>query len=162
MTPMAWLQSSCPRSQPKSVMAMALLPLAKMKGKVKVLKGLKCSSCKPKTSQALNTILLQHIGRVNDRYPVWIDSHRSRWDRNDFTDDTDQMLLLLQSLQQTQDGRLHAANFSKRLREWSVIGFPELGTPPRGIGYTVGSTLSHPQFRINPHKAAFDVSEPSG
>ncbi|KAK3826146.1 MAG: ADP-ribosylglycohydrolase-domain-containing protein [Benniella sp.] len=93
----------------------------------------------------------------DEGYPVWIDGHRSRWDRNDFTDDTDQMLLLLQSLQQTQDGRLHAANFSKRLREWSVIGFPELGTPPRGIGYTVGSTLSHPEFRFNPHKAAFDI-----
>ncbi|KAG0236195.1 hypothetical protein BGX31_004025 [Mortierella sp. GBA43] len=98
----------------------------------------------------------------DEGYPVWIDGHRSRWERNDFTDDTDQMLLLLQSLQQTQDGRLHAANFSKRLREWSVIGFPELGTPPRGIGFTVGSTLSHPEFRFNPHKAAFDIWDKKG
>ncbi|KAG0364087.1 hypothetical protein BGZ54_007857, partial [Gamsiella multidivaricata] len=88
--------------------------------------------------------------------------HRSKWARNDFTDDTDQMLLLLQSLQQTQDGRLHAANFSKRLKEWSIIGFPELGTPPRGIGFTVGSTLSHPEFRYNPHKAAFDIWNSKG
>ncbi|KAF9396511.1 hypothetical protein BGX21_009498 [Mortierella sp. AD011] len=91
-------------------------------------------------------------------YPVRIDGHRSKWERNDFTDDTDQMLLILQSLEQTQDGRLHAANFSKRLKEWSNIGFPELDTPPRGIGFTVGSTLSHPEFKYNPHKAAFDVS----
>ncbi|KAG0216740.1 hypothetical protein BGX33_012246 [Mortierella sp. NVP41] len=90
-------------------------------------------------------------------HPVWEDSHRSKWDRNDFTDDTDQMLLILQSLEQTQDGRLHATNFAQRLREWSIIGFPELGTPPRGIGYTVGSTLSHFNFRFNPHKAAFDI-----
>ncbi|KAF9118832.1 hypothetical protein BGW39_000837 [Mortierella sp. 14UC] len=90
-------------------------------------------------------------------YPVWEDSHRSKWDRNDFTDDTDQLLLILQSLEQTRDGRLHAANFAQRLKEWSVIGFPELGTPPRGIGYTVGSTLTHPDFRFNPHKAAFDI-----
>ncbi|KAF9906210.1 hypothetical protein BX616_000780 [Lobosporangium transversale] len=95
-------------------------------------------------------------------YPIWIDYHRSKWERNDFTDDTDQMLLILQSLQQTQDGRLHAANFSKRLKEWSIIGFPELGTPPRGIGYTVGSTLSHSDFRYNPHKAAFDIWDSKG
>ncbi|KAF9185927.1 hypothetical protein BGZ51_002334 [Haplosporangium sp. Z 767] len=67
------------------------------------------------------------------------------------------MLLLLQSLEQTKDGRLHAVNFAKRLKEWSAIGLPELGTPPRGIGYTVGSTLSHLGFKINPHKAAFDI-----
>lgn len=42
-----------------------------------------------------------------------------------------------------------------------MIGFPELGTPPRGIGYTVGSTLTHPDFRFNPHRAAFDVSPAS-
>ncbi|KAF8925362.1 hypothetical protein BGZ58_000872 [Dissophora ornata] len=90
-------------------------------------------------------------------YPVYIDFHRSKWSRNDFTDDTDQMLLILQTLQQTQDGRLHAPLFAKRLKEWSIIGFPEMQTPPRGIGYTVGSTLSHPEFRYNPHKAAFDV-----
>lgn len=84
--------------------------------------------------------------------------HRSKWDRNDFTDDTDQLLLILQSLENTKDGKLHPANFAKKLKEWSIIGFPELGTPPRGIGYTVGSTLTHSEFRFNPHKAAFDVS----
>ncbi|KAG0322858.1 hypothetical protein BGZ99_003109 [Dissophora globulifera] len=93
----------------------------------------------------------------DEGYPVWLDSHRSKWARNDFTDDTDQMLLLLQSLQQTRDGRLHATNFAKRLKEWSIIGFPEMGTPPRGIGFTVGSTLTHPEFRYNPHKAAFEA-----
>ncbi|KAF9145053.1 hypothetical protein BG015_012013 [Linnemannia schmuckeri] len=95
-------------------------------------------------------------------YPVWEDNHRSKWDRNDFTDDTDQLLLILQSLEQTRDGRLHATNFAKRLKEWSVIGFPELGTPPRGIGYTVGSVLTHPDFRFNPHRAAFDVWDSRG
>jgi hypothetical protein len=91
-------------------------------------------------------------------YPVWLDMHRSKWSRNDFTDDTDQLLLILQSLERTRDGKLHPANFAKKLKEWSIIGFPELGTPPRGIGFTVGSTLTHPEFRFNPHKAAFDVS----
>ncbi|GJJ68524.1 hypothetical protein EMPS_00870 [Entomortierella parvispora] len=93
----------------------------------------------------------------DEGHPVWIDSHRGKWDRNDFTDDTDQMLLILQSLQQTANGRLHPTVFARRLKEWSVIGFPEMETPPRGIGYTVGSTLSHPEFRYNPHRASFDI-----
>ncbi|KAF9565796.1 hypothetical protein EC968_004020 [Mortierella alpina] len=95
-------------------------------------------------------------------YPVWLDTHRFKWDRNDFTDDTDQMLLILQSLQQTGDGRLHAVNFAQRLKEWSILGFPEMETPPRGIGYTVGSTLTHPEFTSNPHKASFDIWNSKG
>ncbi|KAF9401799.1 hypothetical protein BGZ94_005095 [Podila epigama] len=85
-----------------------------------------------------------------------------KWNKNDFTDDTDQLLLLLQCLQQTQDGRLHPILFAKRLKEWSRIGSPELGTPPRGIGFTVGSTLSHPSFESNPHRAAFDIWDSKG
>ncbi|KAG0340688.1 hypothetical protein BG004_006309, partial [Podila humilis] len=96
------------------------------------------------------------FGTETEGYPVWLDNHRYKWSRCDFTDDTDQMLLILQSLEHTKDGRLHPTHFAKALKEWSLIGFPELGTPPRGIGYTVGSTLSHPDFRYNPHKAAFD------
>ncbi|KAI9238733.1 MAG: ADP-ribosylglycohydrolase-domain-containing protein [Podila humilis] len=103
-----------------------------------------------------------HFGTETEGYPVWLDMHRSKWDRNDFTDDTDQLLLILQSLENTKDGKLHPANFAKKLKEWSIIGFPELGTPPRGIGYTVGSTLTHSEFRFNPHKAAFDIWNSKG
>lgn len=94
------------------------------------------------------------------RYPVWEDSHRCISERNDFTDDTDQLLLMLQSLQQTADGILHPLNFAKKMAEWNDFGFPELGTPARGIGYTVGQVLGHNEFRTNPHKAAFVVRVP--
>ncbi|KAG0323425.1 hypothetical protein BG000_002647 [Podila horticola] len=102
------------------------------------------------------------FGTETEGYPVWLDMHRSKWSRNDFTDDTDQLLLILQSLERTRDGKLHPANFAKKLKEWSVIGFPEMGTPPRGIGFTVGSTLTHSEFRFNPHKAAFDIWNSKG
>ncbi|KAF9303966.1 hypothetical protein BGZ74_002680 [Mortierella antarctica] len=102
------------------------------------------------------------FGTETEGYPVWVDMHRYKWSRNDFTDDTDQLLLILQSLEQTRDGKLHPANFAQRLKEWSIIGFPEMGTPPRGIGFTVGSTLTHPAFRFNPHKAAFDIWNSKG
>ncbi|KAF9582677.1 hypothetical protein BGW38_010899 [Lunasporangiospora selenospora] len=95
-------------------------------------------------------------------YPVWEDGHRSIEERNDFTDDTDQMLLLLQSLEQTKDGRLHPVNFAKKLSEWRRSGFPELGTPARGIGYTVGRVMRHPEFDTNPHKAAYDIWNSAG
>jgi hypothetical protein len=106
--------------------------------------------------------IFPHLSRLSFcihyfRYPVWEDSHRSISDRNDFTDDTDQLLLMLQSLEQTADGTLHALNFAKKMAEWNDFGFPELGTPARGIGYTVGQVLDNQEFRTNPHKAAFDV-----
>ncbi|KAF9113313.1 hypothetical protein BGX27_001849 [Mortierella sp. AM989] len=96
-------------------------------------------------------------------YPVWEDSHRLESDRNDFTDDTDQMLVILQSLNQTGDGKLHPINLAKRLLEWRDYGIPEIGTDPgRGLGYTVGSVLNHPKFQLNPHGAAFDVWDSAG
>ncbi|KAF9405714.1 hypothetical protein BGZ94_003406, partial [Podila epigama] len=95
-------------------------------------------------------------------YPVWEDSHRSISERNDFTDDTDQMLLLLQSLEQTGDGTLHPVNFAKKMAEWNDFGFPELGTPARGIGFTVGQVMDHPEFRRDPFKAAFEIWDAAG
>ncbi|KAF9172110.1 hypothetical protein BGX21_002886 [Mortierella sp. AD011] len=96
-------------------------------------------------------------------YPVLKDSHRLESDRNDFTDDTDQMLVILQSLDQVGDGKLHPVNFAKRLYEWRDYGIPELGTDPgRGLGCTVGSVLHHPMFQSNPHFAAFDIWDSAG
>ncbi|KAF9903791.1 hypothetical protein EC991_003349 [Linnemannia zychae] len=96
-------------------------------------------------------------------YPVWEDHHRLIQDRNDFTDDTDQMLVMLQSLQQTRDGILHPVNFAQRLTEWEHYGIVEIGADPgRGLGFTVGSVLSHKDFSYNPHRAAFEVWDAAG
>jgi ADP-ribosylglycohydrolase len=93
------------------------------------------------------------------RYPVWEDHHRLMGDRNDFTDDTDQLLVILQSLEQTRNGILDPINVANRLLEWRDYGIPELGTEPgRGLGYTVGRVMSHPDFPVNPHRAAFEVT----
>ncbi|KAF9351490.1 hypothetical protein BGX34_000524 [Mortierella sp. NVP85] len=96
-------------------------------------------------------------------YPVWEDHHRLMGDRNDFTDDTDQLLVILQSLEQTRNGILDPINVANRLLEWRDYGIPELGTEPgRGLGYTVGRVMSHPDFSVNPHRAAFEVWDASG
>ncbi|KAG0237994.1 hypothetical protein BGW41_008259 [Actinomortierella wolfii] len=89
--------------------------------------------------------------------PFYLDTHRGKWEVNDFTDDTDQMLVILQSLEQTRDGTLHPINLALKLQEWSKIGHPENNTPPRGIGFTVGSVLSHPLFTSQPFTAAYEV-----
>ncbi|KAG0330475.1 hypothetical protein BGZ99_003046 [Dissophora globulifera] len=96
-------------------------------------------------------------------YPVWEDDHRHIEDRNDFTDDTDQMLLILQSLNQTGDGRLNPINLACRLREWYHHGIPELGTDPgRGLGFTVGAVMDKNIFTTNPFRAAFEVWDQAG
>lgn len=72
------------------------------------------------------------------------------------------MLLILQCLLST-NGHLIPEQFAFRLKEWTEIGFPELGNKACcGVGFTVGSVIGHPEFVANPHKAAFDVWESKG
>ncbi|KAG9296369.1 hypothetical protein G9A89_014961 [Geosiphon pyriformis] len=90
-------------------------------------------------------------------YPFHLDSHRSRWETGDWTDDTDQQLLIIESLL-TTNGSFNSRDFAIRLFEWAEKGFPELDNkPPFGIGLTVGSVLNHPSFKTTPHRAAWDV-----
>ncbi|XP_037047819.1 uncharacterized protein LOC119082395 [Bradysia coprophila] len=85
------------------------------------------------------------------------DGHRCRWHENDFTDDTDQMLLILQCLL-SSDGLLIPQEFAYSLKEWTEIGFPELDNKTCcGVGFTVGCVIGHTQFETNPHKAALDI-----
>ncbi|KAF9117036.1 hypothetical protein BGX27_005586 [Mortierella sp. AM989] len=90
-------------------------------------------------------------------YPVSEDDPQPMVGRNDFTDDTDQLILLLQSLEQTRNGKLNPINFAQRLLEWYGKGIPEIGTDPgRGLGLTVSRTIHNPMFQSNPHRAAFE------
>jgi ADP-ribosylglycohydrolase len=89
-------------------------------------------------------------------FKFWRDNHRSRFAENDFTDDTDQLLLILQSVLATE-GKLIPTHFAFCLEEWSRVGFPELEKNPRGIGFTVGSVFSSPDFLENPHSSAYKV-----
>ena len=106
-----------------------------------------------------------------------------RWDKGDWTDDTDQvnrellyvcakyiltilffpqMLLILQMILD-RDGGVDKLDFAKRIQNWRSHGFSEFGDRGgMGIGMTVSGTLSHPQFLTDPHAAAIDVWERSG
>jgi ADP-ribosylglycohydrolase len=90
------------------------------------------------------------------------DFHRSRWMKGDWTDDTDQLLLILQMIVERK-GSVEKCAFAEKMSNWRKNGFKELGdVGGMGIGMTVSQTLSHPVFLTEPHEAAKDVWERSG
>lgn len=81
------------------------------------------------------------------------DGHRSRWVRGDWTDDTDQMLCIFDSLLEQQ--QLDIQDIAGRIYQWATHG-------GMGIGMTVLSVLQAPQFLRDPHAAARLVWKNSG
>lgn len=82
------------------------------------------------------------------------DKHRKRWIQGDWTDDTDQMIILLDAII-SGHGILSPLDFARALKRWRNSGFPELGdTSGLGVGQTVNSVLEHPVFEMAPHIAA--------
>ncbi|TPX59610.1 hypothetical protein PhCBS80983_g02358 [Powellomyces hirtus] len=97
-------------------------------------------------------------------FPFHRDGHRSRWQEGDFTDDTDQLLLLVQSVLAT-GGSFDFRDFAARLKYWIGNGlvFPDGSTkPPYGIGRTVSLVVGSPGFTDDPHRAAWNVWENYG
>lgn len=90
------------------------------------------------------------------------DMHRERFATGDWTDDSDQMILILLSLVEN-DGKMVPVDFAKKMRKWCEEGFKELGDiGGMGIGRTTHSVLRHPNFLEDPHEAAKYVWEYSG
>lgn len=75
----------------------------------------------------------------------------------DWTDDTDHLILVMQSLIANKM-KFNARDFAKRLKDWSCSGFPELGdTTGLGLGGTTNMVIIHPKFLEDPMKAATEV-----
>ncbi|XP_064632971.1 ADP-ribosylarginine hydrolase Tri1-like [Lineus longissimus] len=90
------------------------------------------------------------------------DMHRYRWETGDWTDDSDQMILIMQSLTEN-NGKIDPKDYGGRIKVWMKRGFQELGDfGGMGIGATTMAVLTHPKFQDNPHEAAADVWEKSG
>ncbi|KAL3920320.1 MAG: hypothetical protein SGPRY_005294 [Prymnesium sp.] len=84
------------------------------------------------------------------------DTHRLMWLPGDWTDDTDQLILLLQSLLHT-GGVAEPTEFAKRLLKWREQGFGELGDESAaGLGQHTKHVISHPAFVTSPHDTATD------
>ncbi|XP_038067788.1 uncharacterized protein YegU-like [Patiria miniata] len=87
--------------------------------------------------------------------------HQMVFPEADWTDDSDQMILILQSLMD-KDGKADALDFSVKLLNWREHGFAELGDPcGMGLGQTTLKVLSHKDYKTDPHQAALNVWEAS-
>ncbi|KAJ3167127.1 hypothetical protein HDU88_002464 [Geranomyces variabilis] len=88
----------------------------------------------------------------------YIDSHRKNWIPGDFTDDTDQHMILLSTV---LAGRpmpaFSSTEFARRLYAWSCTGLLTLRKPSLGIGATVGSVLSQPGYTSHPIATACEM-----
>jgi ADP-ribosylglycohydrolase len=99
--------------------------------------------------------------QVKEYYPLGLsrygqilrDQHARRWARGSWTDDTDQMLCIFDSLLEKR--QIDVLDIAARLHQWAVQG-------GMGIGRTVSAVLYAPDFLIDPHQAAKDVWEASG
>ncbi|KAK5581351.1 hypothetical protein RB653_001383 [Dictyostelium firmibasis] len=89
-------------------------------------------------------------------FPGYITNrHNSRWDKGDWTDDSDQMILIMQSFLNNKDStdcnKIDPLEFSKLLKNWVENGFQELSDQcGMGLGQTVGSVVFNQHFSENP------------
>ncbi len=77
----------------------------------------------------------------------------SGWIPGDWTDDTDQMLCILDSLLEQQ--QVDIKDIAKRFHHWAI-------TDGMGMGQTVYSVVHSPDFLQNPHLVAKQIWEASG
>jgi ADP-ribosylglycohydrolase len=87
---------------------------------------------------------------------IHMDEHRNAWDPFDWTDDTDQSVLIFQSIKESPENA-HML-FAQKLYHWMFNGFPELGdTTGCGIGVPVRWVVTYPNFVSNPFEASHMV-----
>jgi len=110
--------------------------------------------------------------QVNEYYPddfefrpgcdVKPDSHRFMFPFGDWTDDTDQLILLLENMLQ-HNGKVDPKSFAKQLRSWSADGFKGLGDKGgAGLGKHTKQVLTHELFLEKPLTASRSVWEFGG
>ncbi|XP_035675986.1 uncharacterized protein LOC118415448 [Branchiostoma floridae] len=93
------------------------------------------------------------------------DGHRDNWTVGDWTDDSDQMILIMQTLANSK-GKVDKSticHFAQRLYQWTVEGFPELGDKGGCVlEQTTQRVLKQKNYIQNPHYAALQVWQKSG
>jgi ADP-ribosylglycohydrolase len=81
---------------------------------------------------------------------IWPDTHRLMWLPGDWTDDTDQLVLVLQSLLHN-GGRANPPDFARRLTAWRHKGFAELGDESAaGLGQHTKRVIATKGFLDDP------------
>lgn len=86
----------------------------------------------------------------NIKFPYKYDLRE--WKANDFSDDTDQMILLLELM---IEKNLTQRTFAKKLFDWKNNGFPEIGdTVGCGIGGSTLNVINDGMFLVSPQQSA--------
>eukprot|EP00927_Polykrikos_kofoidii_P052062 TRINITY_DN45828_c0_g1_i1.p1 TRINITY_DN45828_c0_g1~~TRINITY_DN45828_c0_g1_i1.p1 ORF type:complete len:425 (-),score=35.26 TRINITY_DN45828_c0_g1_i1:407-1681(-) len=110
-------------------------------------------------------VIASHYGETFAFQPgidVYPDSHRVGFPKGDWTDDTDQLIIIMQSLLEC-GGRADLGNFSRKLCEWKDLGFPGLCDQGGcGLGQHTKAVLSHADFASDPMRVAREVWEKRG
>ncbi|MCU0639466.1 MAG: ADP-ribosylglycohydrolase family protein [Candidatus Krumholzibacteria bacterium] len=81
------------------------------------------------------------------------DGHRRKWKEGSWTDDTDQMLCIMESIIDRRE--VDTKDIALRLYRWVASGAAD-------VGNTVHSVISQPGFLDDPHRASESVWEKSG
>ncbi|CAC5424622.1 unnamed protein product [Mytilus coruscus] len=90
------------------------------------------------------------------------DAHRLSWKEGDWTDDSDQMILIMRSLVDC-DGKVNPVDFATKLTEWIKHGYKELGDHAGlGLGTTTAKVTSNYEYLRDPHERARLVWERNG
>lgn len=87
---------------------------------------------------------------INDYQDAQINPHTERWERGEWTDDTDQMLCILDAILKNKS--LTTNGVSQQFMDW-------YNDMPIGIGNTVYNVLSDKNFLQHPHQVAQQVWE---
>lgn len=83
------------------------------------------------------------------------DDFRDAWIKGDWTDDTDQMILILECI---NEGVLTPENFASKLHNWYFNGYKELGDIAGcGVGKNTRWVINHPDFLSDPLKASKEI-----
>ncbi|KAI8996819.1 ADP-ribosylation/Crystallin J1 [Pilobolus umbonatus] len=98
------------------------------------------------------------FGMDEDGQPFIRDEYRSQFEENDFGDDAEQVLLLLESLLQN-NGHFLAKDFASRLNKYCITGLDDLHKPPKGMNEINKTVINHSIYISNPQKAASEVWE---
>ncbi|CAM4902675.1 unnamed protein product [Rotaria socialis] len=86
--------------------------------------------------------------------------HSQRWRRGDWTDDTDQWILILETLTETNNGEPDEVVFAKKLENWIRNGYPMLGDHGgMGLGANVSQVVHSGGYLLDPLRASETVWE---
>jgi len=90
-------------------------------------------------------------------------SFMRRGPKQHWTDDTSQMILLMETLIQTKENKFDVYLFADKLFDWMEHGFPEFGeTKGMGVGGYTQAVLTHEYFLDDPLWVSQEMARSSG